>query len=203
MHKSPFFVVKQFISPLACEDIINRLNHTFPDENRHGQPIKTIKHNKLSEIRILPHIEDLVPKLEEYYGFELEGILPFNFEWLVEGCELQKPICENSAMIDGEWRKINDYDFTGIIFLNDYQSVVPFDNRFEVKGGKLQFLNHNFAFNPQRGTLVIFPSGPNFINHTTEVVAGELNQIRFHMVATTPYQYDMRKFPGTHKDWFK
>jgi len=203
MHKNPFFVVKQFVSPLACEDIIERLNHTFPDEDADGEPIKTIKANKLTEIRILPHLEDLVSKLEQYYGFELEGILPFDFEWYAEGTKAQPIRCENSELMSGEWRRVNDYDFTGIIFLNDHQDAVPFDNRFEVKGGKLQFINHNFSFNPQRGNLVVFPSGPNFLNNITEIVAGDLNLIRFHMVATTPYQYDRMKFTGTHKDWFK
>lgn len=201
--KSPFFVVENFISPLLCEDIINRLNHTYPDTDKQDRPLKSIKYNKLTEIRVLPHIENILPKLEEYYGFETNGILPFIFEWYVEDFKVEPARSAAFEFKKQEWVRISDIGFTGVIFLNDYNDKPPFDNDFEVYGGKLEFLTHQFGFNPKRGTLVFFPEVTNFINTTSSVKAGELNQIRFHIVPTKEYIYDMAKFPGNYKVWFK
>lgn len=200
--KSPFYVIKDFISPLNCEDIIFRLNHTNPDYDEKDNPIKTVKNNRLSDYRVLPYIENIIPDIEEYYEFERQGILPLNYEWFVQNFEAERPRCENSAFINNKWVRINDYDLTGIIFLNDYQDTPPFDDTYEVVGGKLEFLNHNFAFNPNRGSLIIFPGNEYFINNTSPILAGALNQIRFHIVGETPLIYDPDKFNGTYKDWF-
>jgi len=201
-QRNPFFVIEEFISPLACEDIIYRLNHTTPDYDIENIPLKTVKSNRLSDIRLLPSLEEYIPDLEAYYEYEHKGILPFNYEWYVPGFKKENPKCENSAYINNKWVRINDYDFTGILFLNDYQEKPPFDSSYEVVGGKLEFPYHNFAFNPVRGTLIIFPGDQHFINHTSPVLAGELNQIRFHMVAESMYNYDKTKFQGSYLDWF-
>lgn len=202
MDKSPFVVVQNFISPLVCEDIINRLGHTFPNEVK-DVPVKTVNFNKLTELRLLPSLEELIEShLESYYGFELKGIFPFEHEWFVEGFALEKPRTENEALIDGNWMRVDEKDFTGVIFLNDYNDATPFDPTYEVYGGKLEFPNHQFGFNPKRGTMVIFPSDHRFANSTSKIHAGELNQIRFHICAKVPYEYDIKKFPGTYKTWF-
>lgn len=201
--KSPFVVVQNFLSPLFCEDIITRLNHTYPNRDIDNKIIKTVKTNRLSDIRILNELEQILPDLEEYYNFKREGILPFDYEWYVAGCKEEQPRCENSAYGNNGWIRINDYDFTGIIFLNDYQEKIPFDSDYEVFGGKLEFPNHQFSFNPSRGTLIFFPGNQHFINHTSLIKFGELNQIRFHVVAeNTPWQYDKTQFGGTYLDWF-
>ena len=202
-NKSPFFLVDEFISPLMCEDIIFRLNHIYPDVDLNDVPLKSIKYNALTEIRILPMLEELIPELENYFEFEYEGILPFKFEWFVEGFKVQPPSCESYTYTKTGWMRIKDIGFTGVIFLNDSNSNPPFDNDFEVYGGKLEFTNHQFGFNPKRGLLVVYPEAPNFINTTAPVKAGELNQIRFHIVPTIPYKYDMKHFPGNYKVWFK
>lgn len=202
MNNSPFFIIDNFISPLNCEDIIDRLNHTFPNYNKEQKPIKTVKSNILTQTRITPLLEDMIPELESKYGHQHKGILPFDFEWFVPGVVLEPPKCSNSVYKNDKWQRINDYDFTGIIFLNEYQDGVPFDPFFEVYGGKLEFVNQGFGINPKRGTLVIFPGGPHFSNYTSEIKAGELNQIRFNMVATKNYEYDPNMFPGNYKTWF-
>ncbi len=201
--KSPFFIIQEFLSPLMCEDIINRLNNIYPDTDINDAPLKTIRYNNLTEIRVLPMLEDIIPTLEQYYGFTHRGILPFKFEWLIAGTKTETAICENSILRENKWSIINDIDFTAIIFLNDYNQSSDFDQEFEVYGGKLEFPTHQFGFTPKRGTLIFFPSGPNFVHGNSGVLAGELNQMRINFVATERYKYDIKKFPGNYKVWFK
>lgn len=201
-YKSPFFIVKEFISPLQCEDIVERLNNNYPNTDVDDVPVKNIKYNNLTELRILPALEDILPKLENYYSFKTKGILPFKFEWYVEDFKVEPPQTLSYVYRKHKWTRVSEISFTGIIFLTDYNDKPPFDNDFEVYGGKLEFMTHRFGFNPQRGTLVCFPEGPNFINTTAQINAGELNQIRFHIVAETPYNYDPNNFPGNYKVWF-
>lgn len=199
MNKSPFFAIDNFISPLACEDIINQLDN---------QPIanytaRVVKENGLAEIRLIPLIKTLMPQLEKYYGFSYDGLTYFNFEWYPSGYKAQSPICENSVYRAGQWSRTNNRDFTGVIFLNDYQDKPPFDDDYEVYGGNLEFQNFNLKFHPQRGQLVVFPSGPNFINTTSDVKIGSLTQIKFHITAEKRFEYSSSDFPGNYTDWFK
>lgn len=203
--KSPFVVIDNFVSPLLCEDIIQRLNHTYPDCDAYNVPLKTTKFNKLTELRVEPLLENYIPMLEQYYSFETMGILPFTFEWFVEGFKIE-PAKSISFAYDNnkrKWTRISDIGFTGVVFLNDYNDKEPYDDSYEVCGGKLEFATHNFGFNPKRGTVVFFPEAPNFVNTTTEIQVGELNQIRIHIVPTVLYNYDINKFPGNYKTWFK
>jgi hypothetical protein len=203
--KNPFLVYKEFLSPLQCEDIIYGNNNTFPNVDKHGkiQPLRS--KNLLSEVRIAPLLADLVvPDIETHYDVEVKGIKQFIMEWYPGGYDGgEKPRCENSAYIGGKWQRINDNDFTGVLFLNEYQDVHPFDDSFEVRGGQLEFPTHNFGFNPRRGTLIIFPGAANFMNHTAAIDAGELTQIRFHVATHEYFMYDMQQFKGTHETWFK
>lgn len=124
--KSPFVLFENFVSPLMCEDIIDRLDHTTPDRDEKNNPHKTIKFNRLTEIRLLPGIEEeLVPYLEQYYGYEHKGISPFEFEWFPERGTVPQARCENSEYVNGKWHRVNNHDFVGIIFLNSQQETVP------------------------------------------------------------------------------
>lgn len=200
-NKSPFFIVDNFLSPLECEDIVNRSYYEFPNiEN--GIPVKSSTRNVLTQNRVLPYLEDLIPSLEKYYNFEHAGILPFDIECYPQKCKPEGVRSESSMRMEGSWRRINDIDFTGIIFLKDNSSDKNFDDDFEIYGSKLEFPSHAFGFVPARGRLVIFPSAPNFINSTTSPDIGDLYQIRVQFVATEPYKYDMANFPGNYKTWF-
>jgi len=203
MNKSPFFVVEEFISPLMCEDILNRLNNNYPDMDNSDNPLKTIRYNVLSDNRLLPFLENLLDDLENYYQFEAEGILPLKYEWYVEEFKPEPPACESYSYTKNGWVRSNDVGFSGVIFLNAYNNKTPFDNEFEVYGGKLEFTNHNFGFNPKRGLLVVYPEAPNFINTTSSIKFGELTQVRFYIVPKVPYKYKMENFPGNYKTWFK
>lgn len=202
--KSPFVVIEDFISPLECEDIVQRLNLQFPNIDKDNHSIKTVLSNKLTEIRLLPYIEEIMPNLEQYFNFKCYGITEFEFEWFPTNFKLDAPRCENSMQVRGEWIKSNGKDFCGIIFLNDYQEESPFDESYEVFGGKLEFLNHNFSFTPARGRLVIFPGNEYFINHTSSIYAGSLTQIRFHISAdpSKPFIYKPENFRGDYNSWF-
>lgn len=203
--KSPFLVYNEFISPLQCEEIIAGNNNIYPNFDKDGNIKPLFFGNNFVEMRILPKLRDLiVPDIESHFNVEVKGIKPIVMEWYSTGyIPDNKPRCENSAFMKGEWKRINDNDFTGIIFLNDYQDETPFDSDFEVFGGQLEFPTHQFSFNPVRGTLIIFPGASNFINATAEVKAGELTQIRFHIATHDLFVYDANHFRGNHEIWFK
>lgn len=203
--KSPFLVYEEFISPLQCEEVISNNNAIFPNYDKDGNVLPVYSGNKLAEMRIAPKIfEEIVPDIENHYGVDVKGIKSFLIEWYATNFNgSPQPRCENSLYINGKWGRCNDHDFTGVIFLNDYQDSTPFDSDFEVYGGKLEFPTHEFSFNPQRGRLVIFPGAPNFINATSKISAGELTQIRFHIATHDLFVYNMNEFPGNYKTWFK
>lgn len=200
--KSPFYVVQHLISPLACEGIIDRLDVTIPDVDTEGYPLVSYRHNKTCEKIVFEQIEPLIPKFEEYYQFEYKGTERPTFEWYVEGTE-DKFRCGNSEYLRGKWVRTRSRDLTGLIFLKDYQDKVPFDEDFEVMGGKVEFPQHDFGFNPERGTMVVFPSGPHFLHRIAPIEAGELFVVRFHIAAQTPYLYQPVDFPGDYTTWFK
>jgi hypothetical protein len=200
--KSPFYVIEEFISPLMCEDIIQRLDNKFPNRDADNKPLKTIRASKLSEVRLLPDLRSIIPDLEAYYGFSYLGLQPLEFEWYPTDFVEIPPRCENSSLIKGKWFRTNDRDFVGVIFLNDYRDEPPFDEFYEVVGGKLAFPNHNFSFLPKRGQLVIYPGNEYFVNATQKVLFGDLNQIKFYITADNDWSYDPKKFPGSYKEWF-
>lgn len=204
--KSPFLIFREFISPLQCEDIISGNNNLYPQVDKFGNPIPLFFGNNLVEVRLIPKLEEeVIPKMEDHYNTKIKGIKPFTMEWYPEGytSDKIKPRCENSAFIGGKWMRINDNDFTGILFLNEYQNEVPFDEIYEVYGGELEFPNHKFSFRPQRGTLVIFPGAPNFLNATASIESGELTQIRIHIASENLFVYDKNLYTGDYKTWFK
>lgn len=205
--KSPFIIIEDFISPLLCEEIVDSSFSEVNDVDENNKPIMSVRYNRLAEIRISEAVSELiVPEMEKYYDFEFKGIHPFELEWYPQGCKNNKQRCENSiynkSKGKGTWYRSNSKDFCAVIFLKDYREKKPLDPYYEVCGGKLQFLNHNFSINPKRGTLVIFPGDQHFINYTSDILAGDLHQIRFFIAAKEPYIYDPNKFPGNYTTWF-
>lgn len=199
--KSPFRIFEHFISPKVCEQISDAIGFTDPDTDVTGKPIKMIKHNALLEEVVYTRLLSIIPDLEQYYGIEYKGTEQIMVEWFCEGVT-GNPTCDNSQYLRKKWVRTLPRDLTGILFMSDYQDSSDFDSQYEVYGGKLEFPQHGFGFNPTRGTLVVYPSVPHFINATSEIKAGELYQARIHIAATAPFLYDPNKFPGTYKDWF-
>jgi hypothetical protein len=199
--KSPFYIVQDFLSPKLCEQFVDNLEMYEPDVNKDDKPIMTIRQNEKIEAHIFERFQQLVPEIEKYYGFEYKGMEHINFEWAAEEFEGGKPVCENSNYLRKKWVRTKTRDITGVIFFSDYQETIPFDNEYECYGGKLEFPQHGFGFNPQRGTLVLYPSDPHFINVTTAVLAGDLFRAKLQIAAETPYIYQPDQFPGNYKEW--
>ena len=207
MSKSPFLVIKELVSPLQCEDMVARLKHTVPNTDQKGDPTVTLKGNRLSESRITGVFNQVLPSVENYFGFETKTLTPFTFEWYPTGYKGQKATCEGFQLFNkrgqsATWHQVKDYDFTVVVFLNDYSDERMFDERYEVRGGKLEFPTHEFGFNPERGTAIVYPCRPNFANAVSPVEIGDLNVARFHIIAKEEFDYDMDKFPGNYKTWF-
>lgn len=202
--KSPFKIYQEFLSPLQCENIIDALSLTYPDEDQDGNFIPwTTLRNDLSEEQIFDKIRNsnIISELEQYYGFNYRGSKEMLFEWYPAGTE-GTFVCENSKRVNDKWARVLDRDISCMLFLTDYHDKGDFDNEWECYGGKLEFPQHQFGFNPQRGTLICYPSGPHFINITAPVMAGDLVQVRWHIAAQKPYLYDPKQFPGDYTNWF-
>lgn len=203
MFKSPFLVVQDFLSPLLCEQIADNVDFSYPDKDVDGFPLKTIKSHEPSEDVIFQHLQNGIADIESHYDVEYRGTTPMTFEWYPQGCSGEKPHCENSEYMSKKWVRTRDRDITGILFLCDYQDHIPFDGEFEVYGGKIEFPQHQFGFNPERGTLILFPSDPHFLNSTTTIMAGDSFQVRFNIATKKPFLYDPKKFRGDYTTWFE
>lgn len=200
--KSPFYIIEEFISPLMCEDVLDKVNFTVPDTDREGHYVKTTKTSDVAEELLFERLMLTIPELTAYYQQTYKGTERMHFEWFPEGSKGDF-ICENSEFLRGKWLRNKTRDITGVLFLSDYQQEVTFETDYEVYGGKLEFPQHNFGFNPRRGTLVFYPSDPHFINVTSPVMVGDLHQVRMQIAAKVPYIYDPRQFPGNYTTWFK
>ena len=200
--KSPFYVVEGFMSPKTCEEIVDMLDFYSPDTDPEGNPIKMYRYKEEAEEIVYTHLQPLIPQIMAYYDAEHQGTETIQFEYFAEGIE-PTPICENSDYLRKKWVRTKNRDLSAILFLYDYNEEPPFDSEYEVYGAKLEFPQHNFGFNPQRGTLIVYPSVPHFINATSLIRYGEAVQARIHMATKLPYLYDPTQFPGTYKSWFK
>lgn len=202
--RSPFYVVENFFSPLRCEDLLVDVDFNVPDTDKDGRYILTTKTSEKAESMVFSrlHANDKVLQAAcDLHGIKYKGTTRMTFEWYPEGTA-GKIRTENSDFVSGKWLRTRARDLTGVLFLSDYQEKTPFDHEYEVYGGKLEFPAHKFGFNPQRGTLVLFPSDPRFMNIVSPIYAGDLYQVRFHVTAVTPYIYNPTAFPGTYLDWF-
>lgn len=200
--RSPFYIVQGFLSPKYCEQIVDSLGFYTPDETPDGKPQKMVRHHEKSEDIIFNGLQVLIPSLMAYYDVEYRGTEHMLFEFYAQET-LSEPLCENSNYLRSKWVRTKERDLSGVLFLSDFNDNVPFDSEYEVYGGKLEFPQHKFGFNPQRGTLIIYPSDPHFINATSPILFGDLYQVRLHIATKKPYLYDPTKFPGDYRTWFK
>lgn len=200
--KSPFLVMQDFISAKVCESIVDGLEYYSPDLDDQGNPMKMFRHNETGQDIVYERLQHQIDPIMEYYGTDgYKGTEQMIFEYFAEGT-VTEPLCENSNYLRNKWVRTKDRDLTGVLFLSDFNENPPFDNEYEVYGGKLEFPQHGFGFNPQRGTAIIYPSGPHFINATAAITAGDLYQVRFHIATKLPYLYQPVEFPGDYRTWF-
>lgn len=199
--KTPFIIYQEFLSPLLCEEVIDLMDVTTPDIDAYDNPVPSIRHNTKAEQIILERLREKFNSLEKYYNVEYRGTEKMLFEWYPQG-STGELVCDSSEYMNGKWTRIRDRDITAVLFLSEYSEAASFDIDYETYGGKLEFPNHNFGFNPERGTLVVFPSTPHFLNATSQVVYGDLFQVRIHIATKTPFMYQPADFPGNFLTWF-
>ncbi len=200
--KSPFLIFRELISPKQCEAIVSRLGFFQPDLNTDGDPIKMMRHHEGCEEELFREtIQPITPTIFKHYGAEYRGTEQMAFEFKAGGV-VGEPECSNSQYLRQKWVQTKARDFTAVLFLSDYSSQANFDTDYEVYGGKLEFPQHGFGFNPERGTMVVFPSGPHFIHANADIIAGDLFQVKIHFAAKEPFLYQPTDFPGDYKSWF-
>ncbi len=205
MTKSPFFLIRHFLPPSLCEQIIDYLPFSDPDVDKNGYPLPQYVTNDTCQTTIINRITSstLIQQLEDHFiGFEFKGSTKFSFVRLTEQCRGIEPHGENCAFINGKWAQVKPYDLTCYIALNENNDRMPFDASYEVYGGKYQFINHQFGFMPERGTLIVHPSSPHFVNAHGEIKFGELTFVKFHLVSQTPMIYQPTDYPGNFTTWF-
>jgi len=200
-NRSPFYVIEGFASPKTCEQVVDLLDFYTPDTDPEGNPIKMYRYKEDAEEIIFNHLQPYIPQIMEYYDTVYQGTETIQFEFFSEGI-VPTPICENSNYLNKKWVRTKNRDISAILFLFDYNDSPPFDSDYECYGGKLEFPQHRFSFVPQRGTLIVYPSVPHFINATSMVLYGEMIQARIHMATQLPYLYDPKHFPGDYTTWF-
>lgn len=207
--KSPFIIKQDFLSPLTCESILKDIQNDQADSDVDGKPVKGERYCLKWEQEIIERFRELVPDIEERYNANYRGLEKPLFQFYPENAErpAKLPGCENSEFARKKWVKVKDVDLVGYVWLKDYNADVPLDPRHEVMGGKLEFPAYNFSLVPQRGTLIIMPAGPHFINTISPVMLGDLYQIKLTVSIKAKdgsmWFYQPSNFPGKWTDWLK
>ena len=205
--KSPFIIRQDFLSPLACEKIINEIHVAEPNRDIDDNPKKLERHSLFLEQQIAERFQEVVPEIEERYNCTYRGLEKPLFQFYPENAKVpaEQPGCENSKYIRKKWVMHKDVDLVGFVWLKDYNESIPLDPRFEVFGGKLEFPAFNFSLVPQRGTLVLFPAGPHFITVISPILLSDLYQIKLTACISnhdkSRWFYNPANFPGTWQDW--
>lgn len=209
MHKSPFMIVQDFLSPLQCEKIVSDVEIGAPDIDKNGVPQKTERYNLFWEQDIAERFRTILPELEERYNCTYRGLEKPIFQYYPENAKTpaEQPGCENAKYIRKKWIQHKDIDLVGFIWLKEYNDSVPLDVRHEVFGGKIEFPVHDFSLVPQRGTLVLFPAGPHFITVISPILVSDLYQIKLNVSITQKggeqWIYQPQSFPGRYQEWFE
>lgn len=203
MSKIPFLVIRNFVSPLVCERVINDLGilKIPPMIGQNGKPKRMLFMNRLNQMRLSALLDPYVNNIEEHFECEYFGTHNIQFEWYPENSVPEPAKSDGYAKLNGEWIKSREIDLTGILWLTENNEDDLFDPEFECYGGKLEFPTFDTSFRPERGTLVIFPTAPNFLHTVAAVKAGTLCQARFVIRTSEPYKYDPNKFNHNPNAW--
>lgn len=203
MSHSPFLVFQDFISSAEADYIASEA-HVAPQYDAEGLPMPIERHVAELEDDIFEKFKTLIPEIQSHFkNFKYRGTEHLVFQQFpASGKNAEEPHCENAVYKRKKWVRVKDRDLTGVLWLKDYKDTPPFDTETEVYGGKLEFPVYNFGFQPQKGTLVIYPSNERFISLTTAVLVGELQTVRFHICGEGLWIYDPADYPGDFRTWF-
>lgn len=207
-NKSPFLVTEHFISPQTCEQLAPCMELAVPQMNDD----KVLSY-KTTSIEFQDDIEEMlfetideskvIEQVEQHYGVTVRDFGQFEYQWYpMDFVGDSVPYSDAYEYHNSKWYRVKDRDFTSILFLNEFNDQSPLDPRYEVFGGKFQMINWNFSFQPQRGTLITFPSCPRFMQAVSPVTIGESHVIKFFIRTTEPYVIDVADFPGSPSTWF-
>ena len=188
MLPSPFYVIEDFISPFQCERFIS-LNasgksQTIQKLNGGGIP--------LIENSFADHTESI----QNRFNCILSESIDSTFIQLKENSTggSTPPAIPGWMNSRKKWFRTENIDFVGIIPLKTFSSDVPMDTRFEVYGGKIEFQNFNFSILPERGSLILIPSAPNFIHSISPILFGTFEYIQILLSTTEPWVYNSELF---------
>lgn len=202
-YKTPFLVYQQFLTQEECARIADAVR-VEPDvdlDTGIKQPM-TRAHND-SETLIYSKFKPLVPHIEEHFGLTYKATETIQFKQFPVSNELaEQPHCDNAVFKRKKWVRVSGRDLSCVLWLKDYQDQPPFDLKRHVYGGKLEFPVYNFSFQPQAGTLVVFPSCERFIQATGAILVGELQLAQFWVHAKDLWLYNPADFPGDFRVWF-
>ena len=173
-----------------------------PDVDKEGHPIKMTRHNEKHEEELYFRFQVIKDEVFAHFNSEYRATEKMQFEYLAQGVKTE-PECASSQYLRKKWVKTRDRDLTAFLFLSDYCDNEYFDGEYEVYGGKLEFPQHNFGFNPERGTLIVFPSDPHFIYANAPIVAGDLIRVKLNFAAKEHVLFQPAEFPGDYTTWFK
>lgn len=203
IDKPPFLVLTDVISPMMAETITDCVHFNPPDELPDEKLSRVSVFDEDFDLKISTILESYLPKINNHFGVDIKTIEPISIEKIQTGAYI--PIQnEGYELLENKWCKTKPWDFTAIIFLTSVtDDLSTFDDLSECYGGKLEFFNFRFGFNPMVGTMVVFPTDPRFCNATSLVSGGELFQIRCHLSCKQIYIHDPKNFPGTHLTWFR
>ena len=202
-NKTPFLVYQHFLTPDECVKLATA-THVEPDKDVEGRQLPMVRAHSASEDLIFDRFKPLIPHIEEHFNLSYKATETIQFYQLpVSNNKLaEQPHCDNAAYKRKKWVRISARDLSCVLWLKDYQDQPPFDFKRHVYGGKLEFPVYNFSFQPQAGTLVVFPSCERFIQATTAVLVGELQLAKFYVHSKDVWLYNPANFPGDFRSWF-
>jgi len=210
--RSPFLVFTDFLSPMQCERILDNIRVISPDIDQEGIPVNMERTHDESEQLIYQKLKEVLPQIEERFTIKTSGVEKLKFQFFPENPKkpARLPGCENSQFLRKKWVKIKDIELTGVLWLKEYQDSVPLDPNYEVYGGKLEFPTYDFSLVPQRGTLILFPAYPHFVQCISPVLVSDLYQVKVNIAGTSPdgspWIYQPANFPsgpdGFLHGWF-
>jgi hypothetical protein len=200
----PILKIDNFISPLFCEDIIDRANSNICSVDANGNPLKTLIFNELTEIRYSPYLDDLIENLvDPHYGTEISYISKTTIEWFPENYKNIGHGIDGYHFLNKKWINTSDVDFVTICFLNDFCNKPNFDRLTDVYGGEIIFNNFNLTIKPARGMLLAFPANPAFAYRIDNVIMGDLFVLKNILTSESKYAYNASSFSGTPEEWVK
>lgn len=187
--KSPFFVVKSFVSPMVCETIVDRL---FDKQVRYAKNGRVVIDDDNTTNEIYKRFIPVIKSIEEYFDYQNMGV-DIDIERYFTGSD------EFSFLTHKDFKTKQTHAFEGLLFLSDYQETPPLELEYEVYGGKVKFTSWNFRVLPNRGNMIIFPKNIRFKHIITPVEVGNLFLIRLKLKSTKRWIYEKSKYSLTVK----